>query len=192
VAEAREATSRLNNDLTRASEIISRISSLFKKSAPKRELVDVNEVVEEMIALLRGEARAHSISVQRNLASDLPRIMGDRVQLQQVVMNLMLNGIDSIKGLSTTGKLTITSGRDENGQVLISVEDTGTGVKPEQTEEIFAAFFTSKDQGTGMGLTISRSIIESHGGNIWATQNAGPGATFQFTLPIEETERKAA
>ena len=192
VAEARDATSRLITDLTRASEIISRIGSLFKKSAPKRELVDVNEVVEEMVALLRGEARTHSISFQRNLASDLPRIMADRVQLQQVLMNLMLNGIDSIKSLSAPGKLTVTSRKDENGQVLISVADTGVGVRPEQTEEIFNAFFTSKAQGTGMGLTISRSIIESHGGRLWAISHPEPGATFQFTLPVEGIEQKAA
>lgn len=192
VAEAREATSRLTRDLTRASEIISRISSLFKKEAPKRELVDVNEVVEEMIALLRGEAHTHSISVHGYLTSDLPRIMADRIQLQQVLMNLMLNGIESMKGLSTPGKLSITSGREDNDQILITVTDTGKGVRPEHAEEIFTAFFTSKDQGTGMGLTISRSIIESHGGQIWATQNTGPGATFQFTLPIEDTQEQAA
>ena len=192
LAEAREATSRLTKDLARASEIISRISSLFKKSVPKRELVDVNEVVEEMVAMLRGEARAHSISLQSNLASDLPRIMADRVQLQQVLMNLMLNGIDAMKGLGTPGKITITSARDEQGQVLISVADTGVGVGPGQTEEIFTPFFTSKAQGTGMGLTVSRSIIESHGGRIWAIKHAGHGATFQFTLPIEGTEQRAA
>ena len=192
VAEAREANSRLTNDLTRASEIITRISSLFKKSPPKRELVDVNEVVQEMIAMLRGEARAHSISVQSDLAGDLPRIMADRVQLQQLLMNLMLNGIESMKGLGVPGNLTINSRKNENGQVSISIADTGVGIEPGQTEEIFTAFVTSKAQGTGMGLTICRSIIDSHGGQIWATPNSGPGATFQFTLPVEQTEEKVA
>jgi PAS domain S-box-containing protein len=192
VGEAREATSRLVKDLTRASEIISRISSLFKKEAPKRESIGVNEVAEEMIVLLRGEARAHKISIQVDLADDLPRVLADPVQLQQVLMNLMLNAIDAMKGLSNPGMLTITSRREESGQVLMSVSDTGVGLTPEQTEQIFAAFFTSKAQGTGMGLTISRSIIESHGGRLWATSHTGPGATFQFTLPIEDTQEQAA
>lgn len=192
LGEASEANSRLIKDLTRASEIISRIDSLFKKRSPKRELVDVNEVVQEMIVLLRGEAGLHSISIQNNLATDLPQIMADRIQLQQVIMNLMLNGIDAMKSLNTSGKLIITSRRNENGQVLISVADTGIGLKLEQTEQIFTPFFTSKAQGTGMGLTISRSIVESHGGRIWATPHSGSGATFQFTLPIEETEKQAA
>jgi len=192
VAEAREANSRLINDLTKTSEIITRISSLYKKSPPQRELVNVNEIVEEMIALLRAEARAHSISVQSDLASDLPRVSADRIQLQQLLMNLMINGIDSMKDLGVPGKLTIRSGENESGQVLISIEDTGVGIKPGQAEEIFTAFVTSKAQGTGMGLTICRSIIESHGGQIWATQNSARGATFQFTLPIEQTEEKVA
>ena len=192
LAEARDANSRLIKDLTKTSEIITRISSLYKKSPPQRELVDVNEIVEGMIALLRAEARTCSISVQSNLSSDLPRIMADRIQLQQLLMNLMLNGIDSMKGFGVPGKLTINSRKNENGQVLISIADTGVGIAPGQTEEIFAAFFTSKAQGTGMGLTICRSIIESHGGQIWATPNSGPGATFQFTLPIEQTKEKVA
>jgi PAS domain S-box-containing protein len=192
VGEAREATSRLVKDLIRASEIISRISSLFKKEPPKRELVDVNELVEEMIVLLRGEARTHSISIQHDLAGDLPQIVADRVQVQQVLMNLMLNGLDAMKGLSNPGVLRIISRREEIGQILVSVSDTGVGLPPEHTEKIFAAFFTSKAQGTGMGLAISRSIIESHGGRLWATSHSGPGATFQFTLPIEDTEQQAA
>lgn len=192
VGEAREATSRLVKDLTRASEIINRISSLFKKEAPKRELVDVNEVVQEMIVLLRGEARTHKISIQVDLADDLPRVLADPVQLQQVLMNLMLNAIDAMKSLSNPGVLTITSRREESDQVLMSVSDTGVGLAPEQIEQIFAAFFTSKPQGTGMGLTISRSIIEAHGGRLWATSNSGSGATFQFTLPVEDSREQAA
>jgi C4-dicarboxylate-specific signal transduction histidine kinase len=192
IGEAKEATSRLVKDLTRASEIISRIGSLFKKDSPKRDLVDVNEVVQEMTTLLHGEARALSVSLQLDLASDLPPIVADRVQLQQVLMNLMLNAIDAMKGLSTSGVLTITSGRDESDQVLISVSDTGIGLPPEQAEQVFDAFFTSKAQGTGMGLTISRSIIESHGGRLWATSHADRGATFQFTLPVEDIQQEAA
>lgn len=192
VAEAREATSRLIKALTRASEIISRISSLFKKESPKRELVDVNEVVQEMVVLLRGEARAHAILLQLDLANDLDHVVVDRVQLQQVFMNLMLNGIDAMKSLSNPGVLTITSRKGENANVLISVSDTGVGLHPELIEQVFTPFFTSKAQGTGMGLTISRSIIESHGGRLWATSHPGMGATFHFTLPVEETEEQVA
>ena len=188
VAEAQEAASRLIKDVTRASDIISRISLLFKKDVLQRELVDLNDVIQEMISLLRSEAARYSISIHGELANDLPRVMADRVGLQQVLMNLMLNGIEAIKDLGTPGELTITSQQDENRQLLVTVVDTGVGLQPEQAEQIFNAFFTSKSQGTGMGLPISRSIIKSHGGRLWATPHSGPGATFQFTLPIKITE----
>ncbi len=182
VPEACEAASRIVKDVTRATDIISRISLLFKKEAPHRELVDVNELIREMIVLLRGEANRYSISMCTELAEDLPKVMADRVQLQQVLMNLMLNGIDAMKETTGGGELTIKSEADD-GQLLISVSDTGVGLPPEQAEQIFRAFFTTKDKGTGMGLPISRSIIESHGGRLWATDGSGRGATFQFTLP---------
>jgi PAS domain S-box-containing protein len=182
VAEACAAASRIVKDVTRAADIIGRISSLFKKGAPQRELVDVNELIEEMIVLLRSEAIRYSISIGTELAVDLPKAMADRVQLQQVVMNLMLNGIDAMKETSGGGQLTIKSEACD-AQLLISVNDTGVGLPPEQAEQIFKAFFTTKDNGTGMGLPISRSIIESHGGRLWATGAPGSGATFQFTLP---------
>jgi PAS domain S-box-containing protein len=183
VAEAREAASRVVSDVTRAADIISSISLLFKKGALQRELVDVNELIQEMIVLLRSEANRYSISIRIEIAEDLPKVMADRVQLQQVFMNLMLNGIDAMKGTTEEGELTIKSEADD-GQVLVSVSDTGMGLPPEQAEQIFKAFFTTKDQGTGMGLPISRSIIESHGGHLWATGASGRGATFQFTLPL--------
>jgi PAS domain S-box-containing protein len=183
VAEAREAASRVVGDVTRAADIISSISLLFKKGALQRELVDVNELIQEMIVLLRSEANRYSISIRIELAQNLPKVMADRVQLQQVFMNLMLNGIDAMKGTTEEGELTIKSEGDD-GQVLVSVSDTGMGLPPEQAEQIFKAFFTTKDQGTGMGLPISRSIIESHGGHLWATGASGRGATFQFTLPL--------
>jgi PAS domain S-box-containing protein len=182
VAEGREAAARIVNDVTRAAEIISRISLLFKKTALQRELVDINEVIREMIVLLRSEANRYAISIRIELAEDLPKVMAERVQLQQVLMNLMLNGIDAMKGTTGDGALTIKSEADD-GQVLVSVSDTGVGLLPEQAEQIFKAFFTTKDTGTGMGLPISRSIIESHGGRLWAAHAFGPGATFQFTLP---------
>ncbi len=182
VAEAREAASRLVKDVTRAADIISRISSLFKKGESQRESVDVNELVREMIVLLRSEASRYSISIRTELAEDLPKIMADRVQLQQVFMNLMLNGIDAMKETSGGNELTIKS-EVGDGQLLISVSDAGVGLPPEQADQIFTAFFTTKDNGTGMGLPISRSIIESHGGRLWANANSARGATFQFTLP---------
>jgi signal transduction histidine kinase len=186
VAEAREAVSRIIKDVTRASEIISRIGLLFKKETSQRELLDVNEVIQEMMTLLRSEASRYSIAIHGELANDLPKTMADRVQLQQVLMNLILNGIEAMKDVSPAGELTIRS-RPEDGQLLISVCDTGEGLPPEQADQIFNAFFTTKPQGTGMGLTISRSIVESHGGRLWATAHSGRGATFQFTLPREVT-----
>jgi PAS domain S-box-containing protein len=182
VAEAREAAARIIKDVTRASDIIGRISVLFKKGALQRELVDVNELIREMIVLLRSEANRYSISIRTELAEDLPKVMADRVQLQQVFMNLMLNGIDAIKETGGGGELTIKSEAGD-GQLLISVSDTGVGLPPEQAEQIFKAFFTTKDNGTGMGLPISRSIIESHGGRLWAAGASGSGTTFHFTLP---------
>jgi PAS domain S-box-containing protein len=182
VAEAREAASRLVKDVTRAADIIGRISSLFKKGALQRELVDVNELIGEMIVLLRSEATRYSISFGTELAEDLPKVMADRVQLQQVLMNLMLNGIDAMKAAIGGGRVTIKSVVCD-AQLLISVSDTGVGLPQEREEEIFHAFFTTKEKGTGMGLPISRSIIESHGGRLWAAGAPGSGTTFQFTLP---------
>jgi PAS domain S-box-containing protein len=182
VAEACEAASRLIKDVTRAADIIGRVSSLFKKGALQREPVDVNELIKEMIVLLRTEASRYSISIRTELAEDLPKVMADRVQLQQVLMNLMLNGIDAMKETIGGGLVTIKSEACD-AQLLISVSDTGVGLPQGQGEEIFEAFFTTKDKGTGMGLPISRSIIESHGGRLWAAGVPGRGATFQFTLP---------
>jgi signal transduction histidine kinase/HAMP domain-containing protein len=182
VAEAREAAARLIKDVTRAADTISSISLLFKKGGMLRELVDVNELIREMIVLLRSEANRYSISIHTELAEDLPKVMADRVQLQQVFMNLMLNGIDAMKGTPGGGELTIKT-ETCDAQLLISVSDTGVGLPPEQADQIFRAFFTTKDNGTGMGLPISRSIIESHGGRLWVAVNSARGATFQFTLP---------
>jgi PAS domain S-box-containing protein len=187
--EAREATMRIVKDGNRAAEIIDRLRSLYKKSPPQRELVDVNEIVREMLLLLRGEANRYSISMRTELAPDLPKITADRVQLQQVLMNLMLNAIEAMK--DTGGELTIKTELGQGGQLLISVRDTGVGLPIEQTDQIFNAFFTTKPQGSGMGLSISRSIVESHGGHLWATANSGRGATFYFTLPTAAEAVKA-
>jgi signal transduction histidine kinase/PAS domain-containing protein len=182
LAEACEAATRMVNDVTRAADIINSISLLFKKDALRRDFLDVNELIREMIVLLRNEATRYSLSIRTELAEDLPRVMADRVQLQQVFMNLMLNGIDAMKETADGGELTIRSEQDD-GQLLISVRDTGVGLRPEQEEEVFRAFFTTKENGTGMGLPITRSIIESHGGRLWVSDTRGQGATFQFTLP---------
>jgi PAS domain S-box-containing protein len=182
LAKAREAAARMVKDVTRAADIISRISLMFKKGSLQRELVDVNELIREMIVLLRGEANRYSISIRTELAEDLPKVMADRVQLQQVFMNLMLNGIDAMKETTGGGELTIKS-EVGDGELLVSVSDTGVGLPPEQADQVFRAFFTTKDNGTGMGLPISRSIIESLGGRLWATGASGRGATFHFTLP---------
>jgi PAS domain S-box-containing protein len=183
VPAAREAASRLVTDVTRAADIISRISSLFKKGALQHEFVDLNELIQEMIVLLRSEAARYSILIRSELAEGLPNIMAERVQLQQVFMNLMLNGIDAMKDIGTAGELTIKSQQLKEGQLLVSVCDTGIGLPQQEAEQMFSAFFSTKAHGTGMGLPISRSIIESHGGRLWATSNSGRGASFHFTLP---------
>jgi PAS domain S-box-containing protein len=180
--EARAAATRVVKDATRASEIISRIRLLFNKGTPERELVNVNEVIGEMIVLLRGEAIRYQISVRTELAADLPQVMGDRVQLQQVLMNLMINGIDAMKDVDGARELVIKSQPAENEQVLVSVSDIGVGLPLQQADQIFNAFFTTKSHGTGMGLPISRSIVESHGGRLWAAANSPHGAHFYFTL----------
>ena len=185
IEEARAAAMRISKDAKRAGEIISRIGLFFKKGMSERELVDVNEVIREMIVILRSEAMRYSISLRTELAGDLPQVMGDHVQLQQVLMNLMINGIEAMKDVDGTRELAIRSQRAENEQVLVSVSDIGVGLPPHQTDQIFNAFFTTKPHGTGMGLRISRSIIESHGGRLWAADNFPRGASFQFTLPAK-------
>jgi PAS domain S-box-containing protein len=185
VEEARAAAMRIVKDGTRAGEIISRIRLLFKKGTSQHDLVDVNEVIGEMIVLLRGETTRYSISVRTELAADLPQVMGDRVQLQQVMMNLIMNSIDAMKDADGTRELAIKSRRTENEEVAVSVTDSGVGLPPQQAEQIFNAFFTTKPHGTGMGLRISRSIIESHSGRLWAADNSPRGASFHFTLPTK-------
>jgi PAS domain S-box-containing protein len=183
--KARAAASRIVKDGTRAAEIITRIRLLFQKGTQQLELVDVNKVIEEMIVLLHGEATRYSISVRTELAEDLPRVMGDRVQLQQVLMNLMMNSVDAMKSVDGTRELGIQSQRAENERLLVSVSDTGVGLPPGQADQIFNAFFTTKPHGTGMGLRICRSIVESHGGRLWAADNHEGGASFYVSLPTK-------
>ena len=174
-----QAASRMVKDATWADDIIKRTSALYQKDST-REHVDINAVIREMVLLFQQEAGASSTSIRTNLAERIPDVMADRVQLQQVFMNLMLNGIEAMK--DSGGELTITSQPGEGAELLISVNDTGPGLPTENPEQIFESFVTTKPHGTGMGLAITRSIVESHGGRLWATANAGPGATFRFTL----------
>jgi C4-dicarboxylate-specific signal transduction histidine kinase len=183
--EACAAASRIVKDATRAAGIISRVRLLFKKGTPQRESVDVNDTIREMIVLLRGEATRYNIAVRMELVADLPRIMGDRVQLQQVLMNLIVNSIDAMKEVDGARELAVKSQRTEKEEILVSVSDTGVGLPPQRADQIFNAFFTTKPHGTGMGLRISRSIVESHGGRLWAADNSPRGASFHFALPTK-------
>ena len=181
LAEARDAAMSVVADGNRAANIIDRVRSLYKRGGPARRVpIDVNEIAHEMLGLLHNEAERHSIAMHTDLAV-LPSVMADRVQLQQVFMNLMLNGIEAMTDRS--GELTIRSQLADDGGILISVSDTGVGLPVRAADQIFETFFTTKPQGIGMGLAISRSIIESHGGRLWASGNSGRGSTFHFTLP---------
>jgi len=185
LAEASEAASRTVNAAMRASDIVDRVRSLYTRGAPQRQPVDVNDIIQEMVVLLQHEAGRRAVAIRTELAERLPDIIADRVQVQQVLMNLMLNGIEAMK--DAPGELVITSQGTDGGPLLISVSDSGGGIPPEQAERIFDAFFTTKPHGTGMGLSISRTIVESHGGRLSASNNSTRGATFQFTLPAEVT-----
>ena len=183
LTKASKAASAMVAAVTRAGGIIDRVSSLYRRGTPERELVDLNEIVREMSVLLGDTANRNAVSIRTELDPGLPPTTADRVQLQQVLMNLMLNGIEAMQ--DTVGELTVASKRTEDGQLLISVSDTGIGLSFDEAERIFEAFFTTKPRGTGMGLSISRRIIASHRGHLWANPNTGRGATFQFTLPVE-------
>jgi PAS domain S-box-containing protein len=182
IERARATATRIDRYGRRAAEIIDRIRSFYRKSHSERELVEVNGIIDEMLALLQGEATRFSIEMRTELAPELPKIMADRIQLQQVFMNLMLNAIEAMN--ESGGELTVRS-QLHDGQLLFSVGDTGPGLPPGSADQIFSAFFTTKPQGSGMGLAISRTIVESHGGRLWPTANDGRGTTFHFSLPTE-------
>jgi len=188
VGEAREAASGVIRNAKRAAEIINRIRSISKKGESKRRLVDANDFIGEMIALLRNEVNRYSISIRTDLDTELPKVMADSVQIQQVMMNLIMNSIDAMKDVDRTRELAIRSRRGEDQYLMISVTDSGVGLPTEHTNQIFDAFFTTKSHGLGMGLRISRSIVESHGGRLWAGGNSPHGATFSFTLPFPAAE----
>lgn len=180
--EGRQAVERIIKDSYRASEVIARIRSLVKKTPSRSDWVDLNEVIDEVLALAQNEARRHRVSLNRQLKQDLPRVRGDRVQLQQVVLNLIMNGLEAIaRNKNGARELSVSSDVDKD-HVIIAVRDSGEGLDAANLERVFDAFYTTKPEGMGMGLAISRTIIESHGGRLWATTNTPEGAVFQFTL----------
>jgi C4-dicarboxylate-specific signal transduction histidine kinase len=191
--KAREALGRTVENGQRAAEIIGRIRALVKKEPPRKDALEVNEAIVEVIALTRGEILKNGVSVQTQLAEGLPLIQGDRVQLQQVILNLIINAVQAMSGVSEGSRaLLIGTGKDAPGRVLVAVQDSGPGLNPESFERLFDSFYTTKPGGMGMGLSICRSIVEAHGGRIWATPNAGPGITMQLALPINDQATASA
>ena len=191
LSEAREAVERIIKDSYRASEVIARIRSLVKKAPPRSDWVDLNEVIIEVLALAQDEARRNSVSLKQELKQDLPRVRGDRVQLQQVVLNLIVNGLEAIaRNKDGLRELSVSSGVDTSNNVIVAVSDSGEGLDSADPERVFDAFYTTKPEGMGMGLAISRTIIESHGGRLWATANSPKGAVFQFRLSTNDAEQR--
>ena len=189
--EARQSAALIIADGHRAGEIISRIRALAKKAPPQKDWVNINETILEVIALARSEVQGNRVSLQTQLSDDVPLIVGDRIQLQQVILNLITNAIEAMSGVDERPRVVqVGSSKDESQGVRVAVRDSGPGLDPKSLDHLFTAFYTTKPQGMGMGLAISRSIIEAHGGRVWAVPNDGPGATFQFTLHVggkEET-----
>ena len=184
VAEVREALTCIVNDADRASDIVDRIGALIKKAPPQKEVVDLNAAILEVTALTRGEALKTGVTVSTQLAGELPRIQGDRVQLQQVMLNLIVNAIQSMRGVEDGNReLHLSTASIEPEGVCVAVRDTGHGLRPESLLRLFEPFYTTKPDGMGMGLSICRSIIEAHGGRLWATRPEPRGALFQFTIP---------
>ena len=183
--EVREALGRIRRDGNRASDVIARIRMLVRKTGTEKEKLDMNEVIQETVALAQGEVRRNGVALRTELAGDLPLVLGDRVQLQQVVLNLIMNGMEAMSAVADRPReLDISTWKDQVDKIRVTVKDVGVGLEPPSVERVFDAFYTTKPQGIGIGLSISRSIIEAHNGRLWAARNDGPGATFQFTLPI--------
>jgi signal transduction histidine kinase len=183
--EARQALGRAVKEGNRATDVISRIRALIKKAPPRKDAFEVNETILEVTALTRGEVVKNGVSVQTQLAEGLPLIQGDRVQLQQVILNVIINAVEAMSGVSEGSReLLIGTAQDASGGVLVTVQDSGPGLNLESVDRLFDAFYTTKPSGMGMGLSICRSIVEAHGGRIWASSTAGRGTTVQFTLPV--------
>ena len=181
--EARKAAELIARDGKRASDVISRIRALVRKTGSEKARLDVNQAIQEVVYLTEHEGLRKGVTLRMELGSDLPLVLGDRVQLQQVILNLVMNGIEAMAPVADRPReLLVYSRLHESNQVLVGVQDSGVGIAPENLKKIFDPFYTTKSQGMGMGLAISRSIVENHGGKLWASPNDGPGATFQFTL----------
>ena len=186
LAEARQAVGRIIKEGNRASDVIGRIRALVRKSPPRKDWLDINEILLEVIALSKSEVRRNRVALKPQLSDDLPLVLADRIQLQQVVLNLIMNGLEAMSGVvDRSRELHVSSVRHESNGILVAVQDSGKGIEPESLDHLFDAFFTTKPDGMGMGLAISRSIIEAHGGRLWASSNAPQGAVFQFTLPAD-------
>jgi C4-dicarboxylate-specific signal transduction histidine kinase len=185
VEEIRQALGRIAQDGKRASDVIDRIRALIKKAPPRKDGVQINEAILDVTALTHGEVVKNGVLVQTQLAEGLPLIQGDRVQLQQVILNVIINAVEAMSGVSEGSReLLIGTKQDASGGVLVTVQDSGPGLNLESVDRLFDAFYTTKPSGMGMGLSICRSIVEAHGGRIWASSTAGPGAIIQFTLPV--------
>jgi signal transduction histidine kinase len=183
--EVRETLGCITKDCKRAGDVMGRMRALVKKTPSRKDGLEINEAIVEVIALTRGEAMKNGVSVKTQLAEGLPIIQGDRVQLQQVVLNLIINAVEAMSGLDEgTRELVISTGQSGTEGVLVTVKDSGPGLNSESFDRAFDAFYTTKSGGMGMGLSICRSIVEAHGGRVWASYPAGPGATIQFTLPL--------
>jgi C4-dicarboxylate-specific signal transduction histidine kinase len=189
--EARVCLERIIRDGKRAADVIARIRALLSQTEMSKERLDINEAIQEVAALAQAELRRNAVALRMDLTADLPPILGDRVQLQQVMLNLIMNGIEAMSMvMDRPAELMITTQRHEADAVRVRVADCGAGIDSERMKRIFDRFYTTKVGGLGMGLSISRSIIEAHGGRLWATQNAGPGAMLQFTLPIYDAKKE--
>jgi C4-dicarboxylate-specific signal transduction histidine kinase len=186
---ARRSVEWIVNDGNRASEVIRRVRALANKTDIEKAPLDIDDLVKEVSALVQRELISHRVSLRLELAPTLPMILGDRVQLQQVMINLVMNGIEAMQSVTDRPRqLAIRSGQDETHEVLVSVTDCGVGISAENADRLFNAFFTTKSGGMGMGLSICRSIVEAHGGRLSASGNEGPGATFQFVLPVHQED----
>jgi C4-dicarboxylate-specific signal transduction histidine kinase len=184
-AAARQSIERMMRDANRAAEVIGRVREIIKKAPPRRETFALDEAIGEVIVLTRNEAVKQGVSVQTRLAEGLPAVQGDRVQLQQVIVNLIMNAIEAMSDCGEGARtLSIGTRKDASAAIVVTIEDSGPGLSPASADHLFDAFYTTKPNGMGMGLSICRSIVEAHGGRIWASGEAGRGATLQFTLPL--------
>jgi len=184
--EARNSVALVIDDAQRASEIITRIRALAKKAPPQKDWLDINQIIRDVIALGQGEVQRNHIALEMQLSDDMPLVFADQIQLQQVMLNLMMNAIEAMTQVTTPGELLISSGADDSKGVVVVVRDSGPGLDSKSLERVFEPFYTTKPQGMGMGLAICRSIMQAHGGRLWATANRGRGASFHFTLPTGE------